>query len=120
MRAVAEFARVIRQPVGVGLAGRPVSESHMPINAGGDDFASAPIAGGAYWKRCELPGGCAISSSAQLGHYRSVRHGDESFDQPQFFFVKPLAQARNVPPGWGRHKRNCHNQPRFHLTKLCE
>ena len=120
VRAVAEFARVIRQPVGVGLAGRPVSESHMPINAGGDDFASAPVAGGAYWKRCELPGGCAISSSAQLGHYRSVRHGDESFDQPQFFFVKPLDEARarlELPAGWGRHRRNCHRGPASHMPR---
>ena len=113
--AVAEFARIIKQPVGVALAGRPASEAHMQVDKEGH-FEST----GEYWKRCDLPHGCFLESSRALGHYRVVREGQHSFDQPQFFFVKPLAQARNVPPGWGRHKRNCHNQPRFHLTKLCE
>ena len=82
------------------------------------EFVSA--GSGAYWKRCDLPTGCFLQSSRVLGHYSNVQPGKSSFDQPQFFFVKPLTRARSVPPGWGRHKKVCHTQPRFHHTRVCE
>ena len=115
--AVAEFARIIGQPVGVALAGRPAAEAHMQVDEHGQFVSSGA---GQYWKRCDLLDGCPLQSSRQPGHYTTVRHGQHSFDQPQFFFVKPLAHATSLPLGWGRHKRNCHNRPGLHHTRLCE
>ena len=105
VKSVNAFSKMIGQPVGVALAGRPAMEAH---------FTGSPAkktSRGRYWTRCDFPDGCNVECNDNvidrcgLGEYRTVPYGSYRFTQPQFYFVKPhgynLANFDKIIGSWG-------------------
>lgn len=94
VRAVTEFARKIRQPVGVALSGRLPSEAAlMPQSLPTEPGAGPAASNGKYWEACDFDC-CYLQGGPNPGEYRTVPRGRRYFKNPNFYLVKPLASPR--------------------------